>query len=561
MGPSRRKQPLSQDDFQELNEAWGQVDQLPEKYRGKFREFLLKKREEYLKEFDPPMENDLLSKAGGMTLDAMNYGAGLVTVPSMSLAALLAGRPELIHPDDFRDTLDPLDSKPAPPVGEYLKRAGVPEGAPLLPEAIRSHYEEPGMSRHWYEPEKGGMLDPTTRGALGMAGDIILSPGGAAATANAAKSLLGKTTAQKLAKMTAPEVVAALKEQAAREVGKSSTRKALGTAAKFAADPLSETLERGGTALYKSSIKGVDDGMRLPGQPTPSDVLMKNNVWGGSGDIARGAENIREKLGTEVSDTLAKLHQENPTLVGSRLDIRKPVNEMLFEKAKEPGMARPANSALNKLAEEFQAAYGGTKRTFTLPELDTIKKNYQKKARVAGAYSSQGTLPTRPTRVVDNALEGELLAEANRMTAQRARRQIEDIADSAQPGLGGKIYRQNADIASLMGAEKNLANSQKNSLGKTFRDMGVGTLAGGLGALPAFAVGGYKPAAALVLAGMLGNTNTAKTGLGLLAKKGGRPAANLLRANLLENHGEALRQPSPWTLLNDSMDLEEERKR
>lgn len=561
--PKAPKEPLDRESFEELNQAWADSEQLPEADRAEFRNFLQAKRAEYLQHYDAPLDaKGPLDHVAATALGALDYGSGLVRTPSMAAAATLAGRPELVTAQDWKDAINPLDERPAPAVGEYLHRAGVPEGTTLLPEAVRSMYAEPGSSHPWYQPEKGGMLDPTLRGAVGLVGDTALSPAGVSAAVEGVQGLRGMTRAQQLAKMRAPEVVAALKAEAAKEAAKTPGRAMAEGAARLALDPAGEALEKGGDAVYRTVFKKADEMAAKGGQQRTSDVLLKNGVWGTDGMIEKQADQIRKKLSGEVSDTMNRVGQENPTLVASRADIRRPVNEMLFQKQSEPGTGKAATSALNKLAEEFQGAYGKTKRTFDLGELDTIKKNYQQKTRIAGGYNPQGALPSRPTRAVDNAIEAKVLTDANSMTANKARRAGEDLLDKAEPGLGGQTYLKNADIASLMAGDNALERNAGRSLIDSAKDSATAALVGGgLGVVPAYIMQNPKLAALMAAAGVGANSTIARTGLGLAAKKYGRTAANVGRASLLENYGEGVRAPSPWSLLNEAMDADQKGKR
>lgn len=123
----------------------------------------------------PEEEQDFEDKAmefGGKVLEkadpvlrVLDYPAGLLRGAVGGVAEAVTGR------DDLVDIKDVLKGK-APSSGELLEKMGVPEGKSLS-DILPGMYSESGKGAAL---QKGGMFDPTTRGAAGFAADIVLDP-------------------------------------------------------------------------------------------------------------------------------------------------------------------------------------------------------------------------------------------------------------------------------------------------------------------------------------------------------------------------------------------------
>lgn len=127
-----------------------------------------------------PEEEDpgLLAKGldiGGRALDYAGGVArvGLANSPAASMAdmlqAYLRKKPLLNQPGDIGRAL----VGKAPRSAEYMDRAGIPEGASVSDLVPGAFTEEPGFTM---KAKKGGMLDPSMRGAVGGVVDMALDP-------------------------------------------------------------------------------------------------------------------------------------------------------------------------------------------------------------------------------------------------------------------------------------------------------------------------------------------------------------------------------------------------
>lgn len=112
---------------------------------------------------------------GGRALDYAGGVArvGLANSPAASMAdmlqAYLRKKPLLNQPGDIGRAL----VGKAPRSAEYMDRAGIPEGASVSDLVPGAFTEEPGFTM---KAKKGGMLDPSMRGAVGGVADMALDP-------------------------------------------------------------------------------------------------------------------------------------------------------------------------------------------------------------------------------------------------------------------------------------------------------------------------------------------------------------------------------------------------
>ena len=129
----------------------------------------------------PAAENEgtfsKLKKYGGKALQVggkvLNYPEGAITAPLLGLGLEAATGKKTFSGDEYLKGIDPTTTQTFPSANELYKRAGIPEGAKLSD--YLNMYSEPGKAS-WYQPEKGGLLDPTVRGTGGVATDMAIDP-------------------------------------------------------------------------------------------------------------------------------------------------------------------------------------------------------------------------------------------------------------------------------------------------------------------------------------------------------------------------------------------------
>lgn len=119
-----------------------------------------------------------LTKYGGKALhstaNVLDTLRGGITAPLAGLAMEQATGKPAFSGQEYADAITPFSGKAFPGVGEMAKRVGMPEGAKLSD--YLDMYAKPGSDHSWYQPETGGMLDPTLRGTGGFAADVAIDP-------------------------------------------------------------------------------------------------------------------------------------------------------------------------------------------------------------------------------------------------------------------------------------------------------------------------------------------------------------------------------------------------
>jgi len=165
---------------------------------------------------------NLQNQSGMNLLKTIGYPAGLARTGIASGIGAVTDTP-IGTTDDWKNAL----AGEAPSTGEYLQKAGVPEGA--LSSAVPSAYSDTG--NEWFKLKKGGMLDPTLRGTVGFAGDVA----------------------------TDPMTYASLGASALAKKGMTGVAGKIADKADMAMNPLARLLANRGSAIYRSGLKNVDE--------------------------------------------------------------------------------------------------------------------------------------------------------------------------------------------------------------------------------------------------------------------------------------------------------------
>jgi hypothetical protein len=135
-----------------------------------------------------------IGKGVGAVGKAFDVLRGTTTGPLLAAGLQAATGKDVFRPGEMVDAINPTNLKKFPGANELYARAGVPEGgklsdvaksplsvvpgrlADMFSQMPALQYKEHTGSNPWYQPEKGGMLDPTIRGAGGLATDIAIDP-------------------------------------------------------------------------------------------------------------------------------------------------------------------------------------------------------------------------------------------------------------------------------------------------------------------------------------------------------------------------------------------------
>lgn len=520
-----------------------------------------------------PEDRNVLDRLGAFGLGLMDYGSGYIRTPFMQIAASLSGprgREEVKKNfrQDWLDTIRPFDERPAPTGEEWVNdRMAVPRE--LGGKVLETHL--PGMGRnaslwglwnfasvmkHKPYPEAPG---PSWGSLLGFAPDVALAPSALKMAGGAAQKMAATDIAKKVPGlaaslefggrvtgmpqvdpydgMSASEVRAAI-DEANKTANRAPTLKQ--KILKFVnpmtnplADP-GEMLKKTGDSLYGSSFRAADQAAKDAGQGSVSELAKENGIWGSPRTRYDQTRQLSKDWGEGVTTILSELKKNDdalraqaglPPRVMTRKDLRAPVTQSLLDRGDFAG-----DKANQYLKGKFNRGWGN-QNDFDMLELNDIKKDHQDIARKSGAYSPNPTYPINPTRGVEIRQEGEALGQGAAKQAGIAQRGVEDMVegigkDQNKPGLGGEIYQENRDIATLMAGLPQMRKQMNAS-----------------------------PWSGSWYGGLLRDAKEAgQTGLGLGLSNLGRPVGTVGRAALLHSTGKRVRQMSPWHLLETKME-------
>ena len=198
----------------------------------------------------------------------LNYAGGAVR-------GGIAGAIEPIIGKDIVSA-EEVASGTVPGASELMARAGVPNIA--LSDVLPSMYSETGEG---LALEKGGMFDPTARGTVGLAADILTDPTTyLAAPLKAAQVARAGTAAGKALKLG--------------EILINPMGEAVGA--------MGAGLKKGGEAMYKSAFEKADRALATRyGKGSIADLLKSEGFKGSAEDAFTKVQDINEKAGKAIS--------------------------------------------------------------------------------------------------------------------------------------------------------------------------------------------------------------------------------------------------------------------
>lgn len=557
------KQPMTLEDFREIQELSQNLDQVPEADRAELKAFLAQTMET----MDPPIEGeDMLDKVGLGAIEALDYvpgglrtlGAGAVS----EAAHQLAGTSRVVTKQDMIDAAVPFEGRTAPSMLELAKRAGVPEGGHLSD--VAPGFAEPGQSQHWYQPEKGGALDVTPRGVGAFGLDVAMSP---SSIEGAVKTLRSKSLkAAELAKSAKVLEAEARAMRAARATQTPASRMGRGLL-EVAADPLPQSLEFMGKNYYKSAFNEADDLVRkkAPNLRPPSEVSWEQNMFSGPRTVMRGSakdlveqtSTMRNSLAGGIKDATNVAGEKFPLMGSSKRELMRPVRKMLEAQAKVGGRSKAAASAWTQIKKDMKPYTKG--EVIPVDQLDELKRSMQFNADQQRAYDITPLKPGRGKNAAKNATDSQLLGRAYQKIAETARRAEESAMDEIETGVGGDLHRKNSQIGSLKVGQPGLEKTAGQNPWERFKSSPVGAIAGGAmgsGVYHMMNGGGSEMLPFMLAAGagaLAGSSSTARTYGGLLMGKGAVPIGNATRARLIETTGDEQRRKPSWSLLKKQL--------
>lgn len=305
------------------------------------------------------------AKHGVKLWDAQRGGLQMALLEAMGKGGLLTSREKDAATHPLSNT------ELAPGYSEVMRRAGVPEGyafSDVAPAPIRAFYARPGEGS-WWRPEKGGMLDPTLRGGIGMAADVALDPltwesmGTSAASKaittqsarHAARGNLGKTWADfaknRAAKMGLPKGVSP------RELadGLHSLLSTVGAPTRNAAETV-------GHKMYTSAMKPLDRTAVEVGKQPYSLLAKEKGVRGGWGSMEEQLRTLRDDSGALARGTADELESLDPFTPGQ------------LPPGAYPGTRPPAPTGGTDMAAAMEKAQPALRRLDNRPIVGDLQK-------------------------------------------------------------------------------------------------------------------------------------------------------------------------------------------
>jgi hypothetical protein len=561
------KPELPFDKAEEIKRAWEKRLTLPPDERAEYEDALKRAYARVMQEYDPPTD-ELISekKLAGAVLDAIDYGAGVLRTPVVHGIQLTTekGRKDLRQnmAQDWKDALIPFEGRPAPGVGTGRHRAGYGDGPPLstfLP------YAEPGSDHHWARPERGGLFDFTPGGSFDFMADAAISP---AALAGVVRGTAKRLGAKAAAEKTAGTLRREARDALLRRQNPTGADK-IARAGQIVADPLGEAAHALGAPLHKSALpSGIDDAadaLIANNVPAirPSELLLEEEIAGSPARVAQQAAARQADLAQSATGMERGFVAQRPGVDVPLRDVKKKAMDRLRRNMGIPRRAEVAGDVVDEMKGHFKVYKDAGIKRVNPVQLGELSRSMQEGAAELQAYKLGPNRPRRGKNAARNAEETKQLGAAYADVGQRARREVEDLFDDpvvGAPGAGGDYWRNNQKLGALISANPYLtdwATKGRRWLG----DAGAGAAMMGLSGLGYMTQQNPWAMGALAAGGLVAGSRRLRSNLGSFLHHNGRGAASAARAGLVEKYDPFYREPSPWTLMKQEMDDEQEKAR
>lgn len=272
----------------------------------------------------------------GATAKGLDVLRGSITAPALAAALEAMTGKDVYRPEEHSDAVTINNLNTFPTSSELFERAGVPEGAKMSD--VVGGYADPQLDNPWYQPEKGGMLDFTVRGAGGLATDMAIDPlswlsmGGAqagkqalskSASREVLQNAMKKGTMAKIGEMVAAPFQAGAKFIAPTKTFETIKTK-LGAPGRMAAAAItspSDALKRTGKRLYDSVLQPLEHEGQVFGKKEIGETAYNAGIKTPFG--------LRGKAG-EATDTLMTARDQilrEADAAGGKVDIPQAMTE------------------------------------------------------------------------------------------------------------------------------------------------------------------------------------------------------------------------------------------
>jgi len=386
---------------------------------------------------DDDLEGIVRSQEPTLMDKAKGFGMGALGVAGKALdyaggVARTAGAAATMDSVNAGDVINSLLAKPLAG-SDILERGGMAESGKLS-DVLPGLYSDTGEGMAL---ERGGFLDPTGRGAAGMALEVATDP------------------------------LTYLTLGAAKTVGKGA--------------------EKVGESMYRSGLKRADRTLELVGKGKKgfSDTAIKYGLTGSAESIAERAQELAAKLAKEQQDILASAAR-----AGATVDVEKVIAPVMRDASKiqsgvnipqVKGEARGFAGNLQQLADETRVIPEQVipeKNSLTLPGEGgpsvisaEFEPGYTIPGRAAPSVVDASRLKSQVYGLIgDNAYStiardktGQKLFKR---TANRLKIGVEQSVSRVNPGMGKRLKEVNKDLGSLLSSKKVLANEATKEINK-----------------------------------------------------------------------------------------------
>lgn len=409
--------------------------------------------------------------------------------------------------------------KTFPSNSQMFARAGIKN--PSLSDALPSLYAKPGSQHPMYQPEKGGMLDPSAAGALQVATDPASWLGGEATSAtgtalrDAAQSTAGPIS--KAFSMAMGPVTA----------GRTAVADTLGPAGQVlgaVTNPLSALTKLVGKSIYGANLEkvehegqlygkeGIQDTFYRAGVKTPGQLAPKGQAAADALEKTRGTlfdqaanEGATVPMGPAMQPGMAKVARLRATGLPSDAAAADALEHELSgplaqERGVPPTPGTPAgqpttstvqSSLVDEYGQPFEQSVvtpgtpgtpgspGVAPRPYT-PQAASDLKSSMTKSLTNQAYKVGGKVAPD--------------AEGVKAAAGGLREGIEDsVGQALGPQAGADVSELNQNLGNILGTQKAQASTEygwKKLLNKTVRMTGADAVTAGIGTAAGGPLGG-----------------------------------------------------------------------
>ena len=340
----------------------------------------------------------------------------------------VAGGLEALTGKELVDYKDVLAGK-APTSAEVMQKLGVPEGYSLS-NIIPSMYSETGQGAAL---QKGGLFDPSVRGAGGLALDILTDPLTYMTGGLSTLSKFGKTgEAIKSAIKSAP-VQAAL-------------------------TPVGTMAGKRAPKLYKKAFETVDVNLKPLNKPySVADILSKEKFRGNMAEAADRIAEINKAVGTEQGDILKRAAEK-----GATVDLTKEFEPALQYAQEIKNLPTPEAAKLaQEIEDRVMYAWEKTGGSMPVDEANKLKSFINDRIKDAGFAAGE---------------EAGLSVQAKKAIAGDLSEGVKKAVSSTDEELGKQLVAKNKMYAST----SNQVQDELFKQAKTVKERREGLLGTGL---------------------------------------------------------------------------------